>query len=94
MGNMFKDMSQDERLDSLESKVRRLERKLNGGNAVSKLINNLVGKDCVIDGNGFYGSKCTVADADDEWVKLIFHEKKNDVTRIVRIDSIEKITLD
>ena len=36
----------------------------------------------------------TILDADDEWVKLIVHEKKSDSTMIVRLDNIDSITLD
>ena len=89
----FADLGQDEKIQRLEGKVRRLERKLNGGNEMSKIIKDLVGMDCVIDGESIYGERCTVLEADDEWIKVIEHRKKEDVTRIVRIDSIEDITL-
>lgn len=89
----FADLDQDEKIRHLEGKVRRLERKLNGGNEMSKIIKDLVGMDCVIDGESIYGERCTVLEADDEWIKVIEHRKKEDVTRIVRIDSIEDITL-
>lgn len=89
----FADLDQDEKIRRLEGKVRRLEIKLNGGNEMSKIIKDLVGMECVIDGDSFYGERCTVLEADDEWIKVIEHRKKEDVTRIVRIDSIEDITL-
>lgn len=89
----FADLDQDEKIRRLEGKVRRLEIKLNGGNEMSKIIKDLVGMDCVIDGESIYGERCTVLEADDEWIKVIEHRKKEDVTRIVRIDSIEDITL-
>ena len=89
----FADLDQDEKIRHLEGKVRRLERKLNGGNEMSKIIKDLVGMECVIDGESIYGERCTVLEADDEWIKVIEHRKKEDVTRIVRIDSIEDITL-
>ena len=50
--------------------------------------------ECTIDGDGYYNTRCTVLDADDEWVKLIIHEKKSDSTMIVRLDNIDSITLD
>lgn len=89
----FADLDQDEKIQRLEGKVRRLERKLNGGNEMSKIIKDLVGMECIIDGESIYGERCTVLEADDEWIKVIEHRKKEDVTRIVRIDSIEDITL-
>ena len=81
MSSVFKDMDQDDRLDTLESKV-------------SGIIKELIGRECTIDGDGIYGHSCTILDADDEWVKLIVHEKKSDSTMIVRLDNIDSITLD
>ena len=81
MSSVFKDMDQDDRLDALERKVKKLERNVNGGNKMSGIIKELIGRECTID-------------ADDEWVKLIVHEKKSDSTMIVRLDNIDSITLD
>lgn len=94
MSSVFKDMDQDDRLDTLERKVKKLERNANGGNKMSGIIKELIGRECTIDGDGIYGRSCTILDADDEWVKLIVHEKKSDSTMIVRLDNIDSITLD
>lgn len=94
MSSVFKDMDQDDRLDALERKVKKLERNVNGGSKMSGIIKELIGRECTIDGNEFYGHSCTILDADDEWVKLIVHEKKSDSTMIVRLDNIDSITLD
>lgn len=94
MSSVFKDMDQDDRLDALERKVKKLERNVNGGNKMSGIIKDLIGMECTIDGDGIYGHSCTILDADDEWVKLIVHEKKSDSTMIVRLDNIDSITLD
>lgn len=94
MSSVFKDMDQDDRLDALERKVKKLERNVNGGSKMSGIIKDLIGRECTIDGNEFYGHSCTILDADDEWVKLIVHEKKSDSTMIVRLDNIDSITLD
>ncbi|RGG73112.1 hypothetical protein DWW95_03115 [Ruminococcus sp. AF17-6LB] len=94
MSSVFKDMDQDDRLDTLEKKVKKLERNANGGNKMSGIIKELIGRECTIDGDGYYNTRCTVLDADDEWVKLIIHEKKSDSTMIVRLDNIDSITLD
>lgn len=84
----------------LESKVKRLERKQGGVDSMSKLMNELVGKSCKIkiaDALGLSGSKeirCMVLDADDEWIKFTYEDKKNITkTKILRIDSIENIEL-
>lgn len=94
MSSVFKDMDQDDRLDTLERKVKKLERNANGGSKMSGIIKELIGMECTIDGDGIYGHSCTILDADDEWVKLIVHEKKSDSTMIVRLDNIDSITLD
>lgn len=94
MSSVFKDMDQDDRLDTLERKVKKLERNVNGGNKMSGIIKELIGRECTIDGDGFFSTRCTILDVDDEWVKLIVHEKKKDLTKIIRIDNIDSITLD
>lgn len=94
MSSVFKDMDQDDRLNTLEIKVKKLERNVNGGSKMSGIIKDLIGMECTIDGDGIYGHSCTILDADDEWVKLIVHEKKSDSTMIVRLDNIDSITLD
>lgn len=94
MSSVFKDMDQDDRLNTLERKVKKPERNVNGGSKMSGIIKDLIGMECTIDGDGYYNTRCTVLDADDEWVKLIIHEKKSDSTMIVRLDNIDSITLD
>ena len=94
MSSVFKDMDQDDRLDTLERKVKKLERNVNGGSKMSGIIKDLIGMECTIDGDGFFSTRCTILDVDDEWVKLILHEKKMDLTKIIRIDNIDSITLD
>lgn len=94
MSSVFKDMDQDDRLDALERKVKKLERNVNGGSEMSGIIKELIGRECTIDGDGFFSTRCTILDVDDEWVKLIVHEKKKDLTKIIRIDNIDSITLD
>ena len=86
MSSVFKDMDQDDRLDTLERKVKKLERNVNGGSKMSGIIKDLI--------DGFFSTRCTILDVDDEWVKLIVHEKKKELTKIIRIDNIDSITLD
>lgn len=94
MSSVFKDMDQDDRLDTMERKVKKLERNANGGSKMSGIIKDLIGMECTIDGYGFFSTRCTILDVDDEWVKLIVHEKKRDTTKIIRLDNIDSITLD
>ena len=92
MSSVFKDMDQDDRLNTLERKVKKLERNVNGGSKMSGIIKDLIGMECT--GDGFFSTRCTILDVDDEWVKLIVHEKKKELTKIIRIDNIDSITLD
>ena len=94
MSSIFRDMDQDDRLDTMEKKVKKLERNVNGGSKMSGIIKDLIGMECTIDGDGFFSTRCTILDVDDDWVKLIVHEKKKDSTMIVRLDNIDSITLD
>ena len=64
MSSVFKDMDQDDRLDALERKVKKLERNANGGNKMSGIIKELIGRECTIDGDGIYGHSCTILDAE------------------------------
>lgn len=83
----------------LERKVKCLERNAQGGNNMSKIISSLIGKVCKIEIDGMLFSdnaegKYTVVDADDEWIKVNYHNKKNNlITKILRIDSIENIEI-
>ena len=94
MSSVFKDMDQDDRLNTLERKVKKLERNVNGGSKMSGIIKDLIGMECTIDGDGFFSTRCTILDVDDEWVKLIVHAQKKELTKIIRIDNIDSITLD
>ena len=49
--------------------------------------------ECVIDGDGFFATHCRIIEVDEDWVKLVEHTKKADITKIVRIDSIDSVTL-
>ncbi len=84
----------------LEKELKKLKKKQQGGNDMSKIINQLIGKNCKIlaDQESFFdGSlnvECMVLDADEEWIKFTYTDKKNMViTKILRIDSIENIEL-
>lgn len=41
MSSVFKDMDQDDRIDTLERKVKKLERNANGGSKMSGIIKTL-----------------------------------------------------
>lgn len=97
------------RVQKLEKKVKKLEQSKNlwqrnkeekEENKMSRLVQDLVGKKCrveteddtfVLAGSGLV--VCDVLDADDDWVKLAYEDKKNGrITKLVRIDTI--VTVD
>lgn len=84
------------KIKRIEKEVAKMKRKLNGGADMSRLIVELVGKKCKITNeNGSQNSFIyTILDADDEWVKVSYTDKKDVVeTEIIRIDSIKKVDL-
>ena len=87
------DLTQNEKIENLEKKVKRLERQINGGNLMSKIISDLVGRDCIIDGDEIYDEKCRVEGFDGEWLKLLVYGKRENKILVVPIDSIEKFEI-
>lgn len=89
------------KVKKLERQVKRLKRRQEGDNNMSKMINELIGKKCIIkttdDAISLVGSDaidCTVLDADDEWVKITYTDKKNNIrTKILRIEVIDNVEL-
>ena len=91
--SILKDMDQDQQLEMLDRRIRRLENKINGGNTMSKILETLIGQDVTMN-IGYEEVKCRVLDCDDEWVKLMVYSKKKDITVIRRVSEISKVTLD
>ncbi len=61
---------------------------------MSKLINDLVGKKCTIIAGDSFETKqeCTIIDADDEWVKIQYVDKKSNlITKLMRIEDIGSV---
>lgn len=81
----------------LESKVKKLQIKQKGDKKMSKIINDLIGKQCKIETEDLIindNFDCTVLDCDDEWIKITYTDKKNNVmTKILKIDAIDSIEL-
>lgn len=86
----------------LEKKVKQLQMKEKGGNEMSKMIAELVGKKCtimtsesIIQFTGATKLSCTVLEADEEWIKFSYTEKKgNTKIKIMRIDEIDGVELE
>lgn len=85
-----------ERVRRLEAKVKRLEKGEKGERGMSKLIDGLAGKRCILkteDALPLAGKNelaCLVLDTDEEWVKVWFEKKKGgETTLLLRIENIE-----
>ena len=84
----------------LEKEVKKLKRNEKGKYNMSSIISKLVGEKCKIKAEEplFLGSTecdCTVLEADDEWIKISYSDKKgNGKIKILRIESINDIELD
>ena len=86
------------KVNKLECKVKKLERKQGGKSKMSKIINDLVGKNCKIESDNLSydieNDTCMILEADDEWIKISYIDsKKVTITKILRIESIETVEL-
>ena len=82
----------------LEAKVKQLEKKQRGVAYMSKLINDLVGKQCIISSESIFSLagktelSCKITDADDEWIKICYTDKKDkQVVKLMRIENVDSI---
>lgn len=81
----------------LEAKIKKLEKKQKGESIMSKLISELVGKQCRIKPDEEIELmdswiQCQVLDVDDEWIKIRYEDKKKGVvTRLFRIENIDEV---
>ncbi len=88
------------KIKKLEAKVKRLEKQRNGAGAMSKLMEQLIGKECILiseNGLAIAGKAefpCEILDCDDEWVKIRLVNKKGQKTvKMMRLDDIESVQL-
>lgn len=84
----------------LSREVTRLKRRVKGENEMSILLGEIIGKDCEItmedDAMSFGASAftCTVLDVDDEWVKILLRNRKEElIEKLIRVENIESIEL-
>ena len=79
---------------NLHRKIKHLQRKNNGGNEMSKIINDLVGKKCrIISSESISPRTGIINSADDDWVNFSYEKKKEIVTSIIRVDSIRSVDI-
>lgn len=89
------------RVRRLESKVKKLNRKSEGVSSMSKLISELVNKNCKITVNdiglqlvGRSQIECFVLSVDDDWIKIKYTDKKNvEYVKMLRIEDISGIEI-
>ena len=88
------------KVDELEKKLKKLNTKVEGKGKgeceMSRIISELVGKQCKIDCEEDIPCEavCSILDVDEEWVKCSYEDKKAGLqTQIVRIDSIDSIKI-
>lgn len=84
----------------LEKRLKKLEKNQKGENIMSKLIGDLVDKECVLETDaalqisGSTKLKCHVLDTDEEWIKVEYTDKKNNVvTKLLRVENIDEIEI-
>ena len=90
--------SYPKKIRQLETAVKKLDKKQRGENGMSKLIHELVGKECkiksedalqLVDSTEF---QCFVLDTDDEWMKIRYTDKKkNQIVKLLRIETVDEI---
>ncbi len=83
------------KIKKLENKIKKLERKEKGNIEMSRLLQELIGKNPTIVGQVFGTSLWEVVDVDEEWVKLRHVDKmgkKNSSCNVLRISKLLNLT--
>ena len=83
------------KIKKLENKIKKLERKEKGNIEMSRLLQELIGKNPTIVGQVFGTSLWEVVDVDEEWVKLRHVDKmgkKNSSCNVLRISKPLNLT--
>jgi len=86
------------KVKKLKKRVKLLEKKQKGGEGMSKIISELVNTECKmvvsLEGELSKTLTCTVLDADEEWVKIRYQNKKQEeVVKIIRIENVLEVNL-
>ena len=84
-----------EKIKKLEKKIKKLERKEKGNIEMSRLLQELIGKNPTIVGQVFGTSLWEVVDVDEEWVKLRSVDKEGkEKFKLQRIEDIQTVEFD
>ena len=83
------------KIKKLENKIKKLERKEKGNIEMSRLLQEIIGKNPTIVGQVFGTSLWEVVDVDEEWVKLRSVDKKGkEKFKLQRIEDIQTVEFD
>ena len=84
-----------QKVKKLENKIKRIERKEKGNIEMSRLLQELIGKNPTIVGQVFGTSLWEVVDVDEEWVKLRSVDKEGkEKLKLQRIEDIQAVEFD
>ena len=87
--------SQSKKIKRLEKRLKVIERKEKGNIDMSRLLQELIGKNPTIVGQVFGTSLWEVVDVDEEWVKLRRVNKKGkEKFKLQRIEDIQTVEFD
>ena len=87
--------SQSKKIKWLEKRLKVIERKEKGNIDMSRLLQELIGKNPTIVGQVFGTSLWEVVDVDEEWVKLRSVDKKGkEKFKLQRIEDIQTVEFD
>ena len=87
--------SQSKKIKRLEKRLKVIERKEKGDIDMSRLLQELIGKNPTIVGQVFGTSLWEVVDVDEEWVKLRHVDKKGkEKFKLQRIEDIQAVEFD
>ena len=85
--------SSEKKIKRLNKRIRRLEKQVKGNQDMSRLLEELKGQTVTVTVNGF-GTEYEMLDIDEEWVKLIrVNHKQQGETKLVRIEDIQGVQL-
>ena len=84
-----------QKVKKLENKIKRIEQKQKGNIEMSRLLQELIGKNPTIVGQVFGTSLWEVVDVDEEWVKLRHVDKNGkEKFKLQRIEDIQTVEFD
>ena len=89
---MFFYSNNSEKIKKLENKIKRIEQKQKGNKEMSRLLQEMIGKEPIITGVYIGPDNWEVVDVDEEWVKLRSVDKKGkEKFKLQRIEDIQAV---